>query len=165
MTSLKQIVQQHIGYNYWAHHRIWHYVMQLSDEQFTQPLDYSVGAIRNQVVHTMWSEETWLSRIVNQPLPTYTADDYPTRDHIRTKWDAIEAQMRQMITSLSDDDLLVPITYHNAKGEEYTQTALQILLHVVNHGTDHRAQMLAMMHALGVQTIAQDLIYYFREQA
>ena len=35
-----------------------------------------------------------------------------------------------------------------------------MLLHVANHGTDHRAQILRVLHDLGVQTTSQDLIFY-----
>ena len=36
----------------------------------------------------------------------------------------------------------------------------QILLHMVNHGTDHRAQILARLHELGAPTTEQDLVLY-----
>lgn len=32
----------------------------------------------------------------------------------------------------------------------------QVLLHVVNHGTDHRAQLLRLLSDLGVKTTSQD---------
>jgi uncharacterized damage-inducible protein DinB len=38
-------------------------------------------------------------------------------------------------------------------------------LHVINHGTDHRAQILAMLNQLGGETVEQDLIFYLREKA
>jgi uncharacterized damage-inducible protein DinB len=36
----------------------------------------------------------------------------------------------------------------------------QVLLHVVNHGTDHRAQLLRLLNDLGVKTTSQDYIFY-----
>jgi len=36
----------------------------------------------------------------------------------------------------------------------------QVLLHVVNHATDHRAQLLRVLHDLGVKTTSQDHIFY-----
>jgi len=36
----------------------------------------------------------------------------------------------------------------------------QVLIHVVNHGTDHRAQILRLLHDLGVKTTSQDYIFY-----
>jgi uncharacterized damage-inducible protein DinB len=40
----------------------------------------------------------------------------------------------------------------------------QILAHMVNHGTDHRAQVLAVLYSLGAPTIEQDLMFCLWEQ-
>ena len=39
----------------------------------------------------------------------------------------------------------------------------QVLLHVVNHATDHRAQILRALNDLGVETAYQDYIFYVYE--
>jgi len=39
----------------------------------------------------------------------------------------------------------------------------QVLWHVVNHGTDHRAQLLRELHDLGAATKGQDFIFYVYE--
>ena len=36
----------------------------------------------------------------------------------------------------------------------------QVLLHVINHGTDHRAQLLRLLNDMGVETLYQDYIFY-----
>jgi hypothetical protein len=35
-----------------------------------------------------------------------------------------------------------------------------VLLHVGNHGTDHRAQLLRLLNDLGVTTVSRDYIFY-----
>jgi uncharacterized damage-inducible protein DinB len=40
----------------------------------------------------------------------------------------------------------------------------QVLLHVVNHGTDHRAQILRLLNDMGVETAYQDFIFHVYEQ-
>jgi uncharacterized damage-inducible protein DinB len=47
---------------------------------------------------------------------------------------------------------------------ESSQDRWQILAHVVNHGTDHRAQVLDLLHRLGAPNVEQDLIYYLWDQ-
>jgi uncharacterized damage-inducible protein DinB len=37
---------------------------------------------------------------------------------------------------------------------------LDSLMQILNHSTDHRAQILSLIHQLGGATIAQDLIFY-----
>jgi uncharacterized damage-inducible protein DinB len=45
-------------------------------------------------------------------------------------------------------------------GEDENIILWQVLLHIVNHGTDHRAQLLRILHDLGVKTVSQDYIFY-----
>ena len=45
-------------------------------------------------------------------------------------------------------------------GEDKDFILWQVLLHVVNHGTDHRAQLLRVLNDLGVKTTSQDYILY-----
>ena len=33
-------------------------------------------------------------------------------------------------------------------------------LQIVNHGTDHRAQLLSCLHDVGIKTVSQDYIFY-----
>ena len=48
-------------------------------------------------------------------------------------------------------------------GEDPDIVLWQALLHVANHGTDHRAQILRLLHDLGVETVSQDYIFYIYE--
>jgi uncharacterized damage-inducible protein DinB len=48
-------------------------------------------------------------------------------------------------------------------GEDKDLLLWQVLLHVANHGTDHRAQALRTLHDLGVETTSQDYIFYVYE--
>jgi len=40
----------------------------------------------------------------------------------------------------------------------------QIMQHVVNHGTYHRGQVIAMLRQLGAKGVATDLIAFYRER-
>ncbi len=66
--------------------------------------------------------------------------------------------MRHYLSNLRDEMLFdKPIT----EPEEDRDLVLwQVLLHVVNHGTDHRAQLLRLLNDLGVKTTSQDYIFY-----
>jgi uncharacterized damage-inducible protein DinB len=139
--------------------------MQLSDEQFIQDLDYSIGSIRNQVVHVMSVDQRWLARVAGTELPArLNAEDFVTRVETRAQWDAIEANNRAIVYSLSDADLDRVLTYDLPhRGGLKHDAVWQIIAHVVNHGTDHRAQILSMLHRLGASTVEQDLMFYLWE--
>lgn len=65
--------------------------------------------------------------------------------------------MRNYLEKLRDDMLFEkPFT----DGEDPDLELWQALLHVANHGTDHRAQILRLLNDLGVETTSQDYIFY-----
>ena len=152
--------RQFYDYHFAENHKIWNsYVTPLSYEQFTQDLGYSHGSVRNQVVHLIGADELWFSELQNfkpsEPLPSANFDD---RKNIRTRWDKVEQNMRNYLAKLRDDMLFVaPI---EEPEEDKNLVVWQVLLHVVNHGTDHRAQLLRLLNDLGLKTTSQDYIFY-----
>ena len=152
-------------YNIWAHRRVWDCIMQLRDEQFVQDLDYSIGSIRNQVVHVMSVDRRWLARIAGTELPQRLEPmDYPNRLVAREQWEEIEAQNRSIVWVLDEVALDRVITYELPQRGGMKHNAIwQIIAHVVNHGTDHRGQILAMLHRLGATTVEQDMMGYLWE--
>lgn len=151
------------NYHFAENRKVWNGVTSLSFEQFTQPIGYSRGSIREQVVHLLDVEDIWFSELQGtqpgDPLPeTVTADD---RDAIRAHWDMVEENVRAYLANLEDDFLFTkPITDPE---EDKNLIVWQVLLHVVNHATDHRAQLLRALHDLGVDTKSQDYIFYVYE--
>ena len=66
--------------------------------------------------------------------------------------------MCRYLAELRDDSLFdKPI---EEPEEDKNLIVWQVLLHVVNHGTDHRAQLLRLLNDLGVKTESQDYIFY-----
>jgi uncharacterized damage-inducible protein DinB len=153
-------------YTYWAHRRVWECVMALSEEQFTRPCDYSIGSVHEQVVHTMAVEWVWLERVRGvSPEALFAAQDYSTREVVRAKWDEIEAGWRAYLDGVDDAQLNELLVYTSIKGRARRETPLvEVLAHVVNHGTDHRAQTLALIHQLGGKTLEQDIVFYLWEK-
>ena len=148
------------NYHFTENRKIWDsYVTPLSHEQFTQHVDYSHGSVRDQIVHLMSADETWFSELQGIEMPEpFPAADFDDRDLIRAHWDKVEQNMREYLAKLRDDMLFEkPIPDHE---EDKVLILWQVLLHVVNHGTDHRAQLLRLLNDLGVKTTSQDYIFY-----
>ncbi len=70
-------------YNYWAHRKVWGCVMELSEEDYRQPLDYSIGSIESQVIHTMLVEESYFRFLTDNVMGMRNEADYPTRESVR----------------------------------------------------------------------------------
>ena len=63
---------------------------------------------------------------------------------------------------LTDSDLASVVQYRNTKGDEYANSVLDILTHVVIHGAYHRGQIARIIGRGGGQTPNTDYIAYIR---
>ena len=150
------------AYHFAENRKLWdRYIPSLSDEQFTQNVGYAHGSVRNQVVHLISADDTWFSALrgVEVPEPLDPAD-FDDRDLLRAHWEAVEQTLRAYLAQLRDEMLFEKPF---ADGEDKDLILWQVLLHVANHGTDHRAQLLRLLNDLGVKTEAQDYIFYVYE--
>lgn len=151
------------NYHFSENRAIWNrYITALSPEQFAQTSDYSHGSVRDQLVHLLDVDDVWFSELQGieplDPLPDASVDD---RDAIRAHWDQVEQRMRAYLEHLQDAVLFEqPI---EEPEEDKDLIVWQVLLHVANHGTDHRAQILRLLTDLGVKTGPQDYIFYVYE--
>lgn len=147
-------IRELFDYHITANRHLWDTsVMALSNDQFKQKLDYSIGSIRNQCVHLMSVDERWFSGLRGVAVPHFLNPvHYPTREKVRAYWDRVEADMRAYLDALTDEQL---------SGTLEALPVWAVLQHVALHGMDHRAQMLAMLHTLGAPTYPQDFIYRF----
>jgi uncharacterized damage-inducible protein DinB len=154
-------------YNYHLseNRKIWDaYITPLSDEQFNQNADYSHGSVRNQILHLINVDDIWFSELSgltpSEPASSH-ANDVDDRSRIREYWDRVEQRVRGYLADLRDEMVFdKPI---QEPDEDRNLIVWQVLLHVVNHGTDHRAQLLRLLNDLGVKTTAQDYIFYVYE--
>jgi len=151
-------------YNAWAYAQVWACVKQLSEEQFVQEMDYSLGSVRNHMVHVASVDARWWARVRGIAVPDHLeAADFATREDVSRAWSVIYGDIDPFLAQMSDETVQKEITY-TSRGQTRTNFAWEILLHVVNHGTDHRAQMLYLLHKLGAMTVEQDFVYYLRDE-
>ena len=76
-------------YHFSENRKIWDtYVTALSQEQFTQHVDYSIGSVRNQIVHLMSVDDTWFSGLRGVEIPeSLNPANFDDRKIIHAHWD------------------------------------------------------------------------------
>jgi uncharacterized damage-inducible protein DinB len=131
----------------------------ISDEQFVAEDAYSRGSIRNLMVHLANTDRRWLTGLKGLPdiakqLPKF--EDFPDRAGLRAYWESVAGDLAGYVNGLSQEELEEEAPGLPARG--------LVLLHMINHGTDHRATVLQKLHDLGAPTFDQDLIIWLWEQ-
>lgn len=158
--AFRQLYEYHFAEN----RKIWDaHIAPLTPEQFAQPVEYSLGSVRNHVIHLMCVDRSWFTELQGKDIPDWpNPDDFADAAAIRAYWDDVEHMMRGFLTGLTDEMLFQrPIIDE----EDKNLITWQVLLHVVNHATDHRAQVLRILHDLGVKTGPQDFIFHAYENS
>jgi uncharacterized damage-inducible protein DinB len=151
-------------YNYWATARVLDAAGRITSEQYVAPARLSHSTIRATLVHTLAAETVWRLRCQgNSPASLLSEADLPTLDLLRSRWREEEHAMRAYLAELRDSDLKDTIHYQTTKGISYEQPLWTILAHVVNHGTQARAEAGIALLAFGNSPGDLDMSLYFRE--
>ena len=149
-------------YNDWANIKLLNTVSELKNGEFTQDLLSSYNSIRDTMVHIIGAEELWLSRWMGEQGRTLlNPDDFPTYLSLSDRWNNFRNQIDSFLLELIEEDLTKVISYKNLKGISYTLELWKQMLHVTNHSTYHRGQVVTMLRQLKKQPPSLDLIYYY----
>jgi uncharacterized damage-inducible protein DinB len=151
-------------YNYWANERILTAAANLTPEQFVMVSDLSWGSIRNVLTHTLGAEWIWRVRCQEGRSPSEMPDpeQFPTLDVLTARWAEEETAMRGYLASLDQEVLSQQLAYVSTSGRPFTGTLWHILMHVVNHGTQHRSEVAHILTQFGHSPGDIDMISYSR---
>lgn len=116
------------------------------------------------MAHILGAQQVWLSRC-KQDNATGLAV-WPDWEAVQLKYILEEnhAAWLDFVNSLINDDFDRDISYTTTKGIPYTDKLINILTHVINHGTHHRAQIGQQLKQAGLaQLPSTDYIFYMRQ--
>jgi uncharacterized damage-inducible protein DinB len=152
-------------YNYWARDRLLGKAKTLSLQQFLAPTALDHGSIRNILAHILSAEWIWRRRCQEGDSPTklLSFKDFQSVTDLQRRWQEEEALMRGYLSALAGADLSQAITYHTTRGEPRQNVLWHLLVHVVNHGTEHRSQVAAALTASNLSPGDLDIVHYLRE--
>lgn len=109
--------------------------------------------------HLINAQEIWNARILNQDISVAVWEIRPLenlKNHNETNYN-------QSISILNSIELSKKIIYKNSKGIVFSNTVQDIIFHVINHSTYHRAQIASDLKANGIEPINTDYIFYKRK--
>lgn len=151
-------------YNQWANAKILNAAAPITPEQFAAPAAFPHGGLRGTLVHALFAEWIWRTRWEGaSPTHRLKPEDFPTVPSLQSRWREEETQLMHFVDSVSDEELNSTFSYTNTAGQPFTRVLWQAMAHVVNHGTQHRAEAAAMLTDLGHSPGDLDMIYFLDE--
>jgi uncharacterized damage-inducible protein DinB len=160
-AGLVDVIGLMYTYNTWANERILARAAALTPAQYIAPGNASFSSVRDTLVHTMSGQAIWLSRWRGGPnFPWYDPNEYPDLETLRTRWRAIDAETHAFVAGLDEAALNRTLHYRNSQDEPRAYPLWQMMLHQVNHGTQHRSEVAALLTAYGHSPGAMDVPIY-----
>jgi len=157
----KQDILTLYKYNQWANAKILNTATQVTKEQYLAPASFPHGGLRGTLVHALFAEWIWRNRWEGtSPTVRLRPEDFPTVESLCTRWAEEEKRLMDFVDHLTDERLSSTISYTNTSGKPFTRVLWHMMAHVVNHGTQHRAEAAALLTEFGRSPGDIDLIYF-----
>ncbi len=157
-------LQQHLAYNVWANGKIAEFIAKADEKLFDTEVKSSFPTLRKTVYHVWDAEFIWLKRLQGESL-----NDWPSKNFTGSKAEALKAwtdgskSLHDFIAGKDETYCQEVCHYKNVKGDAFKSTVEEIIMHVVNHSTFHRGQMVTILRQLGFTELSStDLITFTR---
>src|SRR5215216_3417468 len=149
-----------LGYSYWATEIILDTASRASPAQFTSRVapDSGSDSLRSILVHMLDTEIGWRQIVRNLEL-------FPDLATLRDRWAPERENWFSFCRGLSHQALNEAYTYQINNGPVRTRLVWQSILHVVNHGTQHRSEAASLLTGYGYSPGDLDFNYYLHVQS
>ena len=162
----KSDIQVLFDYNRWCNARILRTAASLSNGQFLAPGPFPHGGVRATLVHALYTEWVWRMRWQGTP-PDYRypmkAEEFSTLAALQARWAEEETLQAKFVAGLTEKRLKSELEYTSTEGGRHKRALWETMLHLVNHGTQHRTEAAAMLTDYGHSPGDIDLIVFLNE--
>ncbi len=157
-------IQQLFLYNQWANRAILSAAQKIDPLLFTAACACSFGSLRGTLVDIYGAELVWRMRcdLGVSPSALPSEKDFADLASLQSAW---EREMEAMLAYVNRLEREIPasIRYTNTRGVSFETPLWQILLHLVNHGTQFRSEAGIWLSAWGSSPGDVDMIAFFRQ--
>jgi uncharacterized damage-inducible protein DinB len=153
-------------YHYWRVRRLLDACEALTPRQWDEPLGPSWGSVHAVLAHMLAAEKIWLGRWKGVSAGALlAAEAVPTLAAVRQAWKGVEKELREFLKACDPARLKADLTYTNTKGKSFTLPLGGLMVHVVDHATHHRGELVTMLSLLGIPHPDDGLVGYLIERS
>lgn len=155
-------MRQYFAFNNWAWQQIFESVQTLDDVAYhaVRPTLFH-DTIHAQLVHVMATERVWYWHCLGEPETTMLAPaDFADFTAVSTQWRTIRHAWANYLQSLTEEELQGALPASGGLGGRFRIRVIDVVLHVINHGTEHRSQLTPILTKLGAPTNPLDYMRF-----
>ena len=142
-------MEKFLEYNQWSNEIYAHYI---------QEINLASRKVIANFSHILNSHHIWNQRILNNPVKIKPWDLMMMNEFFEIN----RANTKATLDLLKSKSLSDIVQYENSKGKKFENTVEEIILHICNHSTYHRAQIGEQMKKFKVTPPVTDYIAYLR---
>jgi len=163
---MKELLQLYAAHNAWANLLLTDTIKQLPKETINQEMQSSFPSIFKTVLHLLDAESMWWQRIklqehIERPSEHFTGNFVELQKKLLQQ----SAQYEQWVAAANEFQLQHVFAYQRSKTEQCKQPIAETLLHIFNHGSFHRGQLVTLLRQAGVAKIpSTDFSTYYRQR-
>lgn len=163
---MKEILEQYASYNVWANQTLLKPVLAMDEVLQQQIIASSFNSLQTTFLHIWDAESAWWQRVkLQEQIIVPSVALQPTMQDIANGLADQSKQWEVWVKQSKENMLQHVFGYHNLKGEYFKNPIWQTVIHVFNHGTYHRGQIVTMLHHLEVKKIPNtDFIAWCRKK-
>lgn len=153
---MKEILSQYASYNLWANQQITLAILQMPEEKHQQVVPGSFPSLYTTVLHMWDANSIWWQRMkLHERLVIPSQAFNPTMQEAINGLLNQDEQWEDWVHGANEMQLKHVFAYQNSRKEQFKQPIAEMLMHVFNHGTYHRGQLVTMLRELGAARIPQ----------
>lgn len=163
---MKELLLQLATYNVWANGLLLDVILQLPEEQQKAEIKSSFPSLFLTTLHMWDAESVWWQRLklserVVAPSENFDGGILDVANGLLQQ----NRQWQEWVANAQEHMLQYVFSYQNSKREQFKQPVYQMLVHLFNHGTYHRGQLVTILRQLNVKKIPQtDFIVWSRKR-
>lgn len=163
---MKKLLLQYASYNVWANQKLVDCIDNLTDEQIKRKINSSFKSIYATLIHLWDAESIWWQRVklqeqINVPGSHFNGSVLELGNNLLRQ----SKQWKEWVDIATEAALEHEFIYRNSKKEQFKQPLYDTLLHLFNHQSYHRGQLITMFHQVGLQNIPNtDFVTFCRKK-
>jgi uncharacterized damage-inducible protein DinB len=162
---MKEILIAYATYHNWANRRLMDTTLSLKEEQQLQEVKSSFNSLHATWQHLWDAESIWWQRLKLQEHITRPSGTPHSMQEIAIELSKLDGVWMDWIAHATETNLQYVFAYYNSKSEFFKQPVWQMLMHLFNHGTYHRGQIVTLLREVGVTKIpGTDYITWSRKK-
>ena len=150
---MKELLQQYAAHNIWATKLLIRAINLLPEENYTAAITSSFPSLYKTIQHMWLAEEVWWKR-------------HKLVEHIIIESEKFEGSFTELVNNLNKQSVqwkewidgcteaqLQHVFAFIRQKEQFKLPTYQMLVHIFNHATYHRGQLVTILRNLGLQKI------------